>query len=245
MLGTAHSRAEQGCQDYHLFETLAAGAGRYFIALAADGAGSAPYGELGAELACKAAFDYLKAALAETELAAFDAAAGTACLTAVRDCLRKAADARHALLQDLACTLATAVIGTDCAFFMQVGDGAMIASVNGCRGVVFWPEAGPYANMTHFVTDPDGADRLQTARAKCRVDELAVLTDGLQRLVLSFDARAPHDPFFEPLFETLAQASATDCIQLQRQLGEFLNLPKLNERTDDDKTLILAVRASP
>jgi hypothetical protein len=242
-LGTAHCQAEQGCQDYHFFDTLSLGAHRYFIALAADGAGSAPYGDLGAELACKAGFDFFRAALADSDLQTFNVAIGQTCLKTVRQRLQTAAESCDASFQDLACTLIIAVIGPTCAYFMQIGDGAIVIAAGDCWSIVFWPQAGPYANMTPFVTDEACLQYLQITQMSCCPDKLALFTDGLQRLALVFESQTVHAPFFEPMFDMLQCTPASKCLQLQQQLAEFLNSPSVNERTDDDKTLILAVRS--
>jgi hypothetical protein len=72
------------------------------------------------------------------------------------------------------------------------------------------------------------------------VDELALFTDGLQMLALHFASRSAHRPFFEPLFTTLREAANPEA--LGGPLREFLDSPAVNERTEDDKTLVLAIR---
>jgi len=67
-------------------------------------------------------------------------------------------------------------------------------------------------------------------------------SDGVQRLALSFEQRIPHNPFFEPMLNVLRNQKSAECEALDQQLAHFLNSPQINERTDDDKTLILATR---
>jgi hypothetical protein len=104
-----------------------------------------------------------------------------------------------------------------------------------------WPQTGEYANCTWFLTDADAASRVQAARAK-GVHELALLTDGLQGLALQFVSRAAHGPFFEPMFARLRGVSAMRPRGLAKELQTFLDSPAVNQRTDDDKTLVLATR---
>jgi len=73
-----------------------------------------------------------------------------------------------------------------------------------------------------------------------RIQEVALLTDGLQMLALNFAARKPHAPFFEPLFTALRGAVSPD--DLVVPLRAFLDSDAVNSRTDDDKTLVLATR---
>jgi hypothetical protein len=51
----------------------------------------------------------------------------------------------------------------------------------------------------------------------------------------------PHEPFFRPLFE-LARDADEDIAVAERDLGHFLVSGRICERTEDDKTLIVAVR---
>ena len=73
-----------------------------------------------------------------------------------------------------------------------------------------------------------------------RVDELALLSDGLQAVSLNYAAKAAHDPFFLPMFRPLRAAPCGS--RLLRSLRQFLDSAQVNKHTDDDKTLILATR---
>jgi hypothetical protein len=70
--------------------------------------------------------------------------------------------------------------------------------------------------------------------------DVACFTDGLERLALRFDTREVHGPFLSPMLSALRHHKNPD--ELFASLSEFLNSEKVNERTDDDKTLILATR---
>ena len=107
--------------------------------------------------------------------------------------------------------------------------------------VVFWPESGEYVNMTHFVTDPHFERHVEFECCDEPIEEAALLTDGLQRLVLDFALHRPHGPFFAPAFQTLRACG--DPRQLAAPLREFLGSSLVDERSDDDRTLILATRA--
>jgi len=61
-------------------------------------------------------------------------------------------------------------------------------------------------------------------------------------LALDFAARRPHPPFLAPLFRQLWDDYDGD--SLFARFREFLVSPAITARTDDDKTLVLAVRQS-
>lgn len=107
---------------------------------------------------------------------------------------------------------------------------------------VFWPESGKYANMTYFLTDEDAFAHLRIKLFQDAHDEIAMFSDGMQRLALVYESKAAFKPFFEPMFVRLRKSDIAECDMLSGQLALFLNSPKVNERTDDDKTLILATR---
>jgi hypothetical protein len=146
--------------------------------------------------------------------------------------------------RDFSCTLLAALVDEHAAVFFQIGDGAIVYQAEDGRYVpALWPQSGEYANCTWFLTDPDAVSRVQMTRAR-GVHELALLTDGLQGLALQFVSRAAHGPFFAPMFARLRGVSATRPRALAGELGRFLDSPAVNQRTDDDKTLVLATRLS-
>ena len=73
-----------------------------------------------------------------------------------------------------------------------------------------------------------------------RVGELALLTDGLQMLALDYAQSRVHSPFFAPLFRTIRNGPCEET--LHAALLGFLDSKRVNDRTDDDKTLLLATR---
>lgn len=123
--------------------------------------------------------------------------------------------------------------------FAQVGDGAIVLGADGSYRAVTWPTSGEYANETTFITADAFEDAFECVRWQGPVREVALLTDGLQRLALNYANRSVHAPFFAPMFQALLAAEAPDL--LGPELERFLDSPAVNERTDDDKTLVLAM----
>ena len=103
------------------------------------------------------------------------------------------------------------------------------------------PMVGEYANMTHFISDEDAVSRLETFTSTERAHKVAAFTDGIQRLALNMLDNSPHVPFFTPFFNGLAAATQEQLDLLPELLKQFLSSPAVNERTDDDKTLALAL----
>ena len=75
-------------------------------------------------------------------------------------------------------------------------------------------------------------------------ESLAVFTDGIERLVLDFADLTPHEPFFSSMIIPVERSEKGGRLSgLSQSLHAFLDSDKVNDRTDDDKTLILAARA--
>ena len=51
-------------------------------------------------------------------------------------------------------------------------------------GWVFWPQHGEFANQTNFITQDNALEVLEFELEDRCVDEIAIFTDGIERLVL-------------------------------------------------------------
>lgn len=243
-VGTSHAHTATPCQDSCWAQIDRLGDGQPLLSVfVADGAGSAARGGEGAELAIEAAASYLVKKVKQGEFGLSDGLA-TDIVLVIRERIYAAAEAKQLQARDFACTflgvLSTAV-GT---LVLQVGDGGVVLDVGAGLEVAVVPMSGEYANMTHFVTDEDAVAVLATKTYPDRALKVAAFTDGIQRLALNLATNTPHEPFFAPFFNGMAQASAEQEDQLQGLLAKFLDSPRVNERTDDDKTLALALWAS-
>lgn len=206
----------------------------------ADGAGSAVKGGEGAELAIEAAATFMNKLVKQGEFGLNDQLA-TELVLAVRERIYAAAETMKLTARDYACTfigVLSSPIGT---LIMQVGDGGVVVDTGAGLEVAVTPMTGEYANMTHFVTDDDAVTVLETKTYPDRALQVAAFTDGIQRLAMNLASNTPHGPFFAPFFNGMAKATAEQEDQLQGLLVKFLGSPAVNERTDDDKTLALAL----
>ena len=146
-------------------------------------------------------------------------------------------------LSDLASTLVGVVLTHDWLIAVHVGDGLAIARVGDQQyHSLTTPDHGEYINETTFITSTAMKTSLRIVVEPARsVSGLALMSDGLERLAFDFRLNEPHGPFFDSIF---GFASRRD-IDLERKrllLAEDLNSERVNQRTDDDKTLLIAVR---
>lgn len=240
MAGTSHVRNDLPCQDASWATKLFVDSVEFYLAACADGAGSATFAREGARLATESAVKRAVSDLETTRGIPDDPAAWLRTLALhVRGEVLDEAARQERTGREYACTFLMAVVGPACACFVQIGDGAIVVARPGGLEPVFWPESGEYINTTHFLTDENAAHHVQTCHLDERIDQLAMFTDGLQQLALNFASRTAHGPFFEPMLDALAQH---DSDTLNVELLSFLESNAVNARTDDDKTLLLAVR---
>lgn len=232
--GSAHVKAKTPCQDAHAATATSEGV---LLVACADGAGSAHRSDEGATAAAE---EFVRAACALVrEGRELGEAAVLECFRAARKAVEERAVRIEVPSRELACTLLGAIVGPEQAWFGQIGDGLIVVGEKGAYSPVFWPHAGDYLNESDFLTDGRYEARVQLAQRKAP-GELALTTDGLQLLMANLAARSIHHGFFAPIFARLRETQ--DEAALLAPLQEFLASAAINDRTDDDKTLLLAVR---
>ena len=244
--GTSHARIGAACQDAGACRVVAAPDGSaVLLALASDGAGSARRSEEGAGLALELFFAEFGGVCREDGIAAIDRNFVLAWLKKLRRGIAARAASAGLRAGDYACTALGAVIAEERALFFQIGDGAIVVSARhdaGDYGWVFWPQHGEFANTTNFVTQRNAARALEIEIHEGPIDEVAIFTDGIERLVLDIAGKSAHAPFFQPLFRWLAGSPPREGSEASRSLARYLGSKQVCDRTDDDKTLILATR---
>ena len=252
VVGTSHHKGGRGCEDAHAYRQRADGS---LVLVVADGAGSAPRAADGSTCAVQTAASAADFALA-TRPVPTNEAEWRALLAGVLAETRAALERQAAFstpaavpagggppaggLQDFATTLLVAVVALPWVAVLQLGDGAVVVQDGlGSFQAATVPDHGEYLNETAFVTSADYQARAQYhILSPTGLRGVALLSDGLQMLALNMTDTTPHAPFFTPLFSFVSSPTASE-----GTLAAFLDSERVNIRTDDDKTLLLAVRA--
>lgn len=243
--GSSHSRDGTPCQDAYQCTLTENG---WLLIAVADGAGSAKHSQLGAVRAVQAVITWLEEALQATvpqDEAGWEGLLFEAFERARAAVLALAAqDDRPARL--FASTLTVVIASDDWLVTGQVGDGVVVAqTASGELLTVLPPQRGEYANETYFLIADDALDsftgRIYRQNENLEpLSALAVMTDGLLRLAFDLSEDRPHAPFFKPLLDFAANPK--NLSRAHEQLRAFLDSPRINARTDDDKTLVLAAK---
>jgi len=244
-IGTSHIDSGTPCQDSATHELLPTAAGEVLVIVVSDGAGSAACAEQASALATQTFSKQVRdffAAGGVLETVSREAAATW--LVATGDALTAAAVDAGQDVREFSCTLLAAIIGENSNVFVQIGDGAIVISEGIDEGWawVFWPQHGEFANTTSFIVSPNALDVMEFASTPHRIDEVAVFSDGIENLVLHAASRTVHAPFFDAMFPPVRQHPPGFSAHLSLGLEKYLLSPRICDRTDDDKTLVLATR---
>jgi len=234
--GTSHEKGGKPCQDAHNYQILPNGV---LVAAVADGAGSATHSDLGAHIAVYTAVEKISQLLPLPENDSDRRVLMLDVLTFARESVVIEAEAQNVPVRDLASTLILVVATHNLVLAAQIGDGAaVVRDINGNLTALTTPLSGEYANETTFLVSPNAIESAQINIWHDTPAQLAIFSDGLQRLALKIPEATPHEPFFSPLFQFVSQMQ--DETVAFEELKNFLKSSRVTSRTDDDLTLFLA-----
>ncbi len=247
VIGTSHVLNRTHCQDASKCAVLKDSENEeLLVAVVADGAGSALHSADGSTLACELWVDeVVKLVECGDSISDISRTLVEDWVVHLQNELRERALDRGVELREFACTLLATVVSESQAVFVQIGDGAIVYATDKEADVykcAFWPQSGEYASSTNFVTGSEARFRLEYLFLEQRITELTMFTDGIQSLALQMDIKEPHQRFFKPMLSAVGKSEAGYSVELTLLLADFLNSDRVNERTDDDKTLVLASR---
>ncbi|MEY2985136.1 MAG: hypothetical protein RLZZ568_1753 [Cyanobacteriota bacterium] len=248
-IGSFHVETGLPCQDYGAYQPLGKD---ILIGAVADGAGSAKHSDLGAKVAVETAIQFIidrvdeqnagHQALAENgseeTLSAIFERFFPLLLTKVDKGLHAVAQKSNVEFPDLATTLLVFIATSQWLAAMQIGDGfILVKPVGGAYQLLFRPDKGEYINETTFVTSANALADMQIRVLAEPLEFVCAATDGVEKVAINYATWQPFPPFFQPLEQYLQQSDNP----LDEDLKEFLERKELNDRTTDDKTLLLAV----
>ncbi|GAA4344986.1 hypothetical protein GCM10023165_28620 [Variovorax defluvii] len=228
--GEAHVRRETVCQDCFAADVR----GRRCVAVAADGAGSAPRSDQGSLLAAQTIVSALLApATRLTRARILDA------MDAARAALADEATRNNARIDDYATTVVGVAMQGSHGIFFHLGDGLALAF--GAASEAFALRAmstgtpSEFANLSSFLTQRDW--RSNTVFTPVRAaDSLMLMTDGFSPFALDREGR-PKPRFFQPILEFMRAHPGGVAAQ---GLTDMMNTPVVRKTSGDDCTLIWA-----
>jgi hypothetical protein len=226
--GRAHANRGTGCEDAHGW-AVEPRLQRTCVAVA-DGAGSTAQAAIGAALATKIVVDALIDAPSVNERSV------RAAFKAAHDALVDHARAERVDLVDLGTTLGVGVVSEHVLVVGQIGNTIAVAKRDGVCVPLSPAPQHEDADQTALLSGDDWESHLRVdVVSSVGYEGFALSTDGLRyKLLDDLATGTPHQPFFDNIF-----TFATEHPQAGDDLLSFL--AKLDDRTDDDLTLVVAV----
>jgi hypothetical protein len=240
--GPSHMAVGVPCEDAFQIELVN---DRILVAVVCDGAGSARYGQMGADIVSRTVADDLSAAL----VGGMPRDPGQVIEAAIVNA-RAAIDAQAACMpdtpsrQNFHTTLVGCISDGEVGWFFHIGDGAACAVSNGgdaspadwATAVVSKPANGEFSNETYFVTLDGWRDHLRLSPFQ-KPRTVVLMTDGVTPFAMSRGCLAPEVRFLAPVDEFLSVHSE---VEGSLALAETLAGEKAAMVSGDDKTLVWA-----
>jgi hypothetical protein len=157
------------------------------------------------------------------------------------DALERHSVAESCKLRDLACTLIVAITTADGLAVAHIGDGAVVAELDGRLSLISAPGESEFTNEVVPLTSENWQEQLRIVSTTSRVESIAAFTDGCQRAAFrkSEQGLEPFDRFFNPIFAYARELADTN--EGVREIEALLASKKICENSDDDKTLVVGV----
>ncbi len=239
-IGTKHIVGETLCQDAVCYEMIS---GQVIIGAVSDGMGSAKRSDVGSQLAVKTALSQIKNMRCWEHKPKNDEGAREifrSVLGKVQAALKKEAENGGYSVEDLNCTLLAFVATPEWLAAMQVGDGLIVVRPKGQDyQLLFMPDKGEYPNETTPVTSSHALEEMEVCVNSVSYEFICAATDGIENISLVKPENwRPFEGFFKPLEEQI-MLSTKSIAHKTKEIEDFLKSEQINQKTDDDKTLLL------
>jgi hypothetical protein len=172
-----------------------------------------------------------------------DESALTEAIARAREFVLRSASDFGVPAREFASTLLVAAVTPTQVVVAQLGDGIVVVGTGQDLRLAVSVEQ-ELLNVTDFLVDSDAMEKvLRWSGPSNDVNSIAVSTDGLVPVLMDQRRNIPHPPMFGMLFSSMH--TAEDETEVTEQLHAFIRSEQVCQRTDDDKTLVLAWRGIP
>ncbi|MBF0338470.1 MAG: protein phosphatase 2C domain-containing protein [Nitrospirae bacterium] len=237
VIGPLHVPMGIPCQDacaYEVFKDIG-------LIAVADGLGSAPKSDIGSRQAVDAAIEAAKQHLVANDNGEHSLGELTGkMILSAREQIEKTAEKDGYKLRDLATTLIVSAFVGGSVSIAHIGDGAVIAKTDKGLILASAPEESEYANEVVPLTSNKWNEHTHTSSIK-NASFIALFTDGCQRAALKKSPLGyePFNGFFDPVCSYAIKIEEIE--SANEEIKALLSSPKMNEHSDDDKTLVIAI----
>lgn len=240
--GPTHLARGEVCQDAYDWRCDE----HWLVAIVCDGAGSARFGDTGAQHAARSLCRDLFASIPRngsdlTDTAQYWHSRVVCAIDRARNSLVMTHVRNGDSLNDFHSTLVGAIAGPDTGWFFQIGDGggAAVIEKQWSSAVLTLPENGQYADETFFYTEDHWRQHLRFTPFPSESDLLTLMTDGAMTFVMARGRAGLDAKFIEPVTRFLDNV---DVETGKEALVTTLDDPRTFTITSDDKTFLWARR---
>ena len=204
-----------------------------------DGAGSATYSHLGAEMAvncvCQSLcqnFDRLYHAEKPMEVRQY-------LLQQVREGLKRVQDQQNVRWEQLACTLLAVAVKGDQYLLFHLGDGVIACQVDGVLKVASAPLHGEFTNTTVFTTSSDAILHTRVMRGtQPKMELFCLMSDGCEQVLYQRQKKQ-----LAPVIRWIGERMQLYGVQKGGELlSQWLN-HVIGQKSTDDCSLVFLTRA--
>lgn len=241
VIGTSHINSNTTKQDFCKVEEYLVNDVMYLLVAVADGAGSAKYSDASSKYICKLFTRKAKSWLDKNKITELTRDTVLSWFLLFQKVIARAVRLYHLESpRDFATTLLFTILSVKGNIFIQIGDGVIAQGNSFDINCVFLPQNGEYLNTTYFASDKNIAEHFMFTHNTDNIERLVMHTDGIELISFDFTRMKPHVRFFNPLFD---QLESSDGFGIDKETSEFiagfLNCERVNQKTDDDKTLVI------
>ncbi len=225
--GTGHIETDCPCQDAHDYLSLP----NATIIGVADGLSSASHADRGAQLAVSITMSYLAAGLTKKgdqegllrRLAKH-----------IRQRLHALAERENNSINEYATTLLAGIITPTSISTMLVGDGGIVIKHGDGFTTITNRPPGSYTNVVIPITSDEykSATKIHSFPADA-ITGIALFSDGVESIAI----QRPQEEAVPGLFDTLFTHHPS-----RIGITDWLTSERVNKRTDDDKTIVIATK---
>ena len=244
--GTSHEKTNTLKQDSCSVENVEINNENYLVIAVADGAGSAKKSDISSKYICRLFTKNAQQWLKDNNINDLTREVVTEWFNYFQKVLNRLIKIyKLDSIRDFATTLLFAILGEDCNVFVQIGDGIIAVDFGSGLDCVFQPQNGEFLNTTRFATESDAPNIFMYKVTNGNILKFVMHTDGIEQIGFDFAKQKPFSPFFNPFFNALENSKNFGMQEnLSKQLANFLNSNRVNSKTDDDKTLIIACNSN-
>ncbi|EKD08045.1 protein phosphatase 2C domain-containing protein [Limnospira fusiformis KN01] len=245
-IGSSHIKTGTPCQDFCDYKIISNN--QVTIGAVSDGMGSAAHSDLGAKIAvqttlnCLNQRDWLNNSINESQAQVFFEKLLKTVVTEIQTVAKKEGYS----VRDMACTLLAFIATPNLLVAMQCGDGLIVIRPHSSQNyhLIFQPQKGEYANEYVPITSASAYQYMQVKVIAEPIDFICAATDGIEHISLIKSKQwKAYDKFFEPVETQIMRSHKTEA-EKKNIVSDWLKSDDINQRTDDDKTVLLCIQNS-